>query len=79
MLSFLYRLAREYEQEHGYRANRLYLGHRHYVQLRSELAAIDEFVSMPRFLGMEIILSEDCLHPHIAWRAHEADGRAAAM
>lgn len=78
MLSFLFRIASQFEQEHGYRPNLLYLGHGHYTQLKAELASIRGLAPMAGFLGMEIVLSDDNPHPRVAWNACAA-GLAAAV
>ena len=67
MLSFIYRIAKEFEQEHGYRPNVLYLNHRHFSQLKRELAEIQNLGTMSRLLGMEIVLESDLTHPHTYW------------
>lgn len=68
MLSFLYRLVRAFHREHGYRPNVVIMNHAHYRQLADSLAGISQYSGMTRLLGMEVILSEDCIHPHVAWR-----------
>ena len=73
MLSFLYRLTMRYEREHGYRPNLIYLNSRHYQQLQNELAAINGLGELVRFLGMEIVLTEDVCHPNVAWTAVDWD------
>lgn len=67
MLSYLYQMARSFELKHGHRPNLLYLTPAHFRMLQDELAAIPNLSGITRFLGMEIILSENCPHPVIAW------------
>ena len=67
MLSFIYRIANEFEQEHGFRPNVLYLNHRHYTQLRMELSEIRNLGALSRLLGMEIVLESELSHPHTCW------------
>lgn len=67
MLSFLFRLARHFELEHGYRPNLLYLNHRHFSQLKSELAQIPDLEEISMFLGMDVVFTDDASHPHVAW------------
>ena len=69
MLSFIYRLARQYEREHGHPPNLLYLNPAHFAMLRSALAEIPELESLRRFLGMEIVIDGDLVHPHVGWSA----------
>ena len=77
MLSFLYRLAVRFEGEHGYRPNLLYLNARHYAQLKCELTAIRDLGPISRFLGMEIILTDEHAHPRMARSATGAEQAAA--
>ncbi|MBI1421835.1 MAG: hypothetical protein GC149_00125 [Gammaproteobacteria bacterium] len=75
MLSFLCRLATEYEREHGHRPNLLYISPQHFQSLRQDLANIHGLGQLVRFLGMEIVIAPDACHPHLSYsRAmwHEA-------
>lgn len=67
MLSFVYQLAHTFEQEHGYRPNLLYLNHRHYHALQADLPEDAEQGTLARRLGMEIVLTDEVVHPHVAW------------
>ena len=67
MLSFLFQLANKFEREHGYRPNVLYLNQGHFNSLKESLAEIKNLDALTRFLGMEIVLSNDCNQPHLAW------------
>jgi len=67
MLSFLYRLMRTFRREHGYPPNVVFMSARHYGLLQENLAAMSDYPQIRRLLGMEIILSEDCIHPHVGW------------
>lgn len=67
MLSFVYQLARTFEQEHGYRPNLLYLNRRHYLALQADLPLDAEHDTLTRRLGMEIVLTDEVVHPHVAW------------
>lgn len=67
MLSFLYRLSRAFDDEHGYRPNAVVMNAGHYRLLQASLPDAVNYADLTRLLGMEIILSEDCVHPHVAW------------
>ena len=71
MLSFLFRLAHEFELTHGYRANLLYIRKAHFDVLRQQLAEIENLDKLTQFLGMEIVFSEDATHPHVLWHPIE--------
>lgn len=67
MLSFLYRLATDFEREHGYRPNLLYINPLHFQYLRLELATIKGLGELVRFLGMEIVIVPEACHPHLSY------------
>ena len=69
MLSFLYRLVRTFQREHGYPPNVVVMNVSHYRLLHASLADIDDPAELRRMLGLEIMLSADCVHPHVAWIA----------
>ncbi|GMR16432.1 MAG: hypothetical protein BMS9Abin31_0767 [Gammaproteobacteria bacterium] len=71
MLSFLYRLAHDFELSHGYQANLLYISQRHFDVLRQELAEIDDLDKLSQFLGMDLVFSEEAIHPHVVWQPIE--------
>jgi len=67
MLSFIYRLIHHFEKEHGIHPNLLYLNQAHMQALREQLRSstlLDEIVTL---LGMEIIISQEIVHPHVVW------------
>jgi len=67
MLSFLYRLVRAFRQEHGYNPNVVVMNAQHYQRLLENIPEMTEYGSISRFLMMDIILSEDSVHPHVGW------------
>ena len=77
MLSFLYRLIRAFHREHGYRPNTVVMNARHYQQLRADIPEMQDYDSVSRFLMLEIILSEDSVHPHVSW-IPQAQNRSSA-
>jgi hypothetical protein len=71
MLSYLYQITRNFERQHGYAPNLLYLNPDQFSQLQSDLADIPHLEGLTLFLGMELVLSKDCQHPKVAWSAME--------
>lgn len=66
MLSYIYRLAKEYQELHGYTPNLIYLNRTHLNMLRLQLgnpANMDEIMSR---LGFAIALSPSATHPSVA-------------
>ena len=67
MLSFIYRLANEFEQEQGFRPNVLSMNREHFGRLQNELAEIPDLELISQLLGMEIVLDDELVHPHVYW------------
>ncbi len=66
MLSYLYRLAADYERTHGCRPNLVYLNRQHYRMLRENLGGMDSEEQIARFLGMHVFICPDITHPDVA-------------
>lgn len=71
MLSFLIQIASQFELEHGYRPNVLYINPQHFKSLQSALSEIKGLDALTQFLGMEIVLSNESRQPHLAWSSIE--------
>jgi len=67
MLSFIYRIATEYEKNHGFQANLLYLNQEHFDCLCDELSEIKDLGDICLLLGMQIVLERELVHPHVYW------------
>jgi len=76
MLSFFYRLARAFHNEHGYRPNVVVMNSEHYRLLQQSLPELGDPADLEHFLDMDILLSEEAIHPHVAWmpKAKRATG-----
>lgn len=67
MLSFINRLVRDFELEHGVRPNLLYLNRFHVEHLKT---AFDSDYTMSQILdvlGMELIIENSITQPHVVW------------
>ena len=73
MLSFLYRLVRAFRREHGHSPNVVVMNAQHYQRLLENVPELPDYGSVSRFLMMEVILSEDSVHPHVGWIAQAQD------
>lgn len=71
MLSYVFRLASDFHRNHGYWPNRLYLNSEHFQHWQDEVGDSDAFAELARRLGMDIVISGDALHPHVAWLPHQ--------
>ena len=67
MLSFINRLVREYELEHGFHPNLLYLNRFHAEHLKTAFDADLSVAQILDFLGMEMIIENEITHPRVAW------------
>jgi hypothetical protein len=67
MLSFLYRLVRAFRDEHGYRPNVVVMNTGHYRLLQKSLPELANPAELAQFLAMDVLLSEEAVHPHVAW------------
>ena len=67
MLSFLFRLMRAYQREHGFLPNVLYINDFHYQKLRESLPALTTHEEIAAFLQVDVVLSAEAVHPSIAW------------
>ena len=65
MLSYIYKIARDYEKSHGENANVLYLNRSHFEYLRKEFASPEDIRSILQLLGMNIIISDETVQPHL--------------
>jgi len=66
MLSFIYRLVRDFEKEHGMTPNLLYLNRTHMTVLHDQIGSSVQHDELVKLLGMEIIITQEALHPHVA-------------
>jgi hypothetical protein len=67
MLSFIYRLVRSFEKEHDIQPNLLYLNEAHLSALREQMGSPRRLDAIVTMLGMEIIITQEAIHPHVAW------------
>jgi hypothetical protein len=67
MLSYIYRLIRDFEQEHGIHPNLLYLNQFHASHLKQGLDERFSFQAICDLLRLELIIDQDIMHPHVAW------------
>lgn len=66
MLSYIYRIASEFQKEHGYPPNTLLLNRQHLARLKLELAGV-KIETILEFLEMEIRVERESGHPHVGW------------
>ena len=66
MLSHINHIASEFQKEHGYPPNTLFLNRLHLPRLKLEFAGVD-IEKILEVLGMDIRLEQDSTHPHVGW------------
>ena len=66
MLSYIYRIASEFQKEHGYPPNTLFLNRQHLARLKLEFAGV-EVEKILELLEMEIQVEQESGHPHVGW------------
>lgn len=76
MLSYIYRLIINFEQEHGVQPNTLYLNRVHCEHLQSGFDEKYSFDQIMETLQMGMIIDAEAMHPHVAWT--QAAQRAAS-
>ena len=67
MLSFIYRLCKEFEKEMGYRPNVLFINKEHLESLKESFSEDLQYNDIRNKLGLEVLLREDALHPSVNW------------
>lgn len=67
MLSYIFRLVRNFEQEHGIHPNLLYINPEHASHLKLSLDEQFTFQRIAELLHMEMIINQDIVHPHVSW------------
>lgn len=67
MLSYIYRLAMNFEYEHDLRPNLLYLNPAHMTQLKETFPDPADFANILRLLEMDLIVDREIVHPQVAW------------
>ena len=67
MLSFIYQLAMNFENEHGLHPNLLYINPGHMAQLKETFPDPADFANILRLLEMELIIDREIIHPQVAW------------
>ena len=67
MLSFIYQIANEFEHEHGFSPNLLYMNYTHLECLKQEIYDPEDFEAMVQLLGMEIVISSQAPLPTVTW------------
>lgn len=67
MLSFIHRLVRDFELEHGVHPNLLYLNRFHAEHLKTAFDTDYTMSQILEVLGMELIIENDITQPHVAW------------
>ena len=66
MLSHIVNLVSDYETDHGYRPNLIYMNEMHYSYLREEIPYASDHYDVVSVVGVDIALSDETVNPHVA-------------
>ncbi len=67
MLGYIYRLARNFETEHGLEPNLLYINPQHCEYLKDSFENRYSLQKIMSMLGMEVIIDHEIVHPRVSW------------
>lgn len=67
MISYILRIISEFQQEHGYQPNLLYLNEFHLNHLKAGFADDMSLPDLCDLMKMELIITGEVIHPHVAW------------
>ena len=79
MLSFIYRLMRDFEVEHGMKPNVLYMNKEHFQWLRHEFVNPEDVRSIIERLDMYLVIDHSVVHPHLTRLHYNSYSRAASF
>ncbi len=67
MLSFIVGLCTNFRRQHGFAPNVLYVSQEQFQRLRDDLEGLHDYERIRDRLGMDIMISEEVLHPRVGW------------
>jgi len=67
MLGHIYRIVRNFEQEHGVLPNLLFLNRFHSEHLESSFSENYTLCEIMGKLQMELVIDHEIIHPRVAW------------
>lgn len=67
MLNQIYCVAKDFETEHGFCPNIVYMNYAHLECLKQQLDDPNDFNAILVFMGMELIIEQDAYCPSVAW------------
>ena len=70
MISYIYRIAKAFEDLHGYPPNVVYLSKVQLNMLRLELGNPANVQQVLQQLGMDVIVSQSATHPSVSYSDH---------
>jgi hypothetical protein len=70
MISYIYRIAKAFEDLHGYPPNMLYLSNGQLNMLKLELGNPANVQQVIQQLGMYLIVSQSATHPSVSYTHH---------
>lgn len=72
MLSFIYRLCKDFSDQHGYWPNVLLISTGHLQALGDELGLLEDSDQLRGRLGLEVLVRKNAVHPSVIWMQNAA-------
>jgi hypothetical protein len=67
MLSHIVRIVERFERKHGMRPNLLHMNRDQLAHLQAGFDKHVELQQVMKMLQMELIIDNECTHPHVSW------------
>ena len=67
MFDYIFQLIDQFHRQHGIEPNLLYLNELHLKELKEASALDQPSHSITDLLRMELVISREITHPHVAW------------
>lgn len=77
MLAYIFRLIRDFEQEHEIHPNLIYLNKFHFENLMNAFSETYSLQDITDILHVKLIVNPDITHPQVSW-SHIAEERIAS-
>jgi len=77
MLAYIFRLIRDFEQEHEIHPNLLFMNKFHFEHLKNAFSETYSLPEITELLNVNIVVNQNIIHPHVSW-SHVAENKVAS-